>query len=96
MLDNISGYSAIANYMAEHAASKEFKSADEVKQEFARIFYKEILRQAYDSQNSILEEEERIFPSSLNNELMLDKLAETLARRNMKMFDAVANEKENN
>lgn len=86
-LDNLSG---IAAYMAQNSSGGEVRTPEQVKDAFARIFYKEMLKQTFSSQNSILgEEEDSLFPKSFNQEMMLDKLAEALAKSNRNLLKNV-------
>jgi hypothetical protein len=65
------------------AAQKPLKR-ENVDIEFAKIFYKEVLRQVF-----TLPENggENVFASSVNQDIFIDKLAEEMARKNMSLIN---------
>lgn len=86
-IDNLQN---LAAYMAQNPSGANASTPEQVIESFAKIFYKEILKQTFTSQNSILEkEEDPLFPQTLNQDLMLDKLAEVLARSNRNLLKNV-------
>ena len=62
--------------------------ADQVKKEFAAIFYKELLRQTFESQAAAFSEEtNNLMTNTINQDILIDKLAEELARKNMNLLE---------
>jgi len=61
------------------AAQKPIKRED-VDLEFAKIFFKEVLRQAFTLPEN---NGENLFASSVNHDIFIDKLAEEMARKNV-------------
>ena len=86
--DNISN---IANYMASRSSSQNIKTPEEVKSAFEEIFYKEILKQTFKSQNSFLGgDDESFFPRGMSQDYLIDKFAEALAKNNQGLLKKVA------
>ena len=62
--------------------------SDLVKKEFAAIFYKELLKQAFESQSaSFSEDKNNLMTNAINQDILIDKLAEELALKNMNLLE---------
>jgi len=57
---------------------------EEVDMEFAKIFYKEMLRQVFTVPES---EGENLLASSVNQDMFIDKIAEEMARKNLSLLN---------
>ena len=60
-------------------ASRQTVKRDNADNEFVKIFYKELLRQVFTSSTG----DENVLASSVNQDILIDKLAEEMARKNM-------------
>lgn len=59
-----------------------------VKKEFAAIFYRELLKQAFSSQSELFKEEQNnLLTNNINQDMLIEKMAEDLARKNMKLME---------
>ena len=60
-------------------ASRQTLKRDNADNEFVKIFYKELLRQVFTSPAG----DEKFLTSSVNQDILIDKLAEEMTRKNM-------------
>lgn len=81
MIDSLSPYVAVKNYSQIMPAARSAASA-KVKDEFLAIFYKELLKQVFKTPNLSLgeENEQNNSLTSFNSDLMVEQLAQQLAR----------------
>lgn len=81
MIDSLSPYLAVKNYSQIMPAARTAASA-KVKDEFLAIFYKEILKQVFKTPDLTLgeENEQKNLLTSFNSDLMIEHLAQQLAR----------------
>jgi len=78
-------FDPVMPYIPPVSAFRNTGSPEAVKQEFAVIFYKEMLKQAF---SSFSDEKDNLM-SATNREVLLQKFAEELARKNINLIQGV-------
>ncbi|MFA4967722.1 MAG: hypothetical protein WC624_05850 [Candidatus Margulisiibacteriota bacterium] len=66
------------------AAQKPLNRKD-ASNEFAKIFYKELIRQVFSNQGN----EDNVLTTSVNQDIFIDKMAEEMARKNASLLKGI-------
>lgn len=89
-ISGISGMTDLGQMQVMLEAARQ-SGQTKVQEEFMAVFYKELLKQAFTTPSFSIddEEENNTFKSSFTNDLMVDKLALEMARRQAFSFQKV-------
>jgi len=78
-------FEPVIPYIPPTSTFRTGSSPEAVKQEFAVIFYKEMLKQAFSTFSS----DENSFMNDVNQDVLLQKFAEEMARKNINLIQGV-------